>query len=472
LHARIANFLEGEFAEIADNQPELLARHRTEARQADDAVRLWAKAAELSLKRSALVEAMAQLTHALELIATLPSTPALRREEIRLQVALINPLFYVKGPAAPETKIAVERARSLIEHAEALGEPPEDPLLLFLVLNGLWAASFVAMKGDALRELALQYMSVAEKNGSKTPLMYGHRTMGISLTVLGDIAEGRAHLDRTIELYDPTAHRSLATRFGQDVGVAVLSFRALARWLLGFPEAALADVDRALNDARETGHHGTLMYGLTITARTLFECGYHARATSQLDEVISLADQTGASLWKAAGTTLRGCVFALAGPASNAVEIISDGLAAWRSTGSALFVPFYCSSLATAHARLGQFDHAAHWVGEAITVLKINKENWYEAELSRTAGEIAFNTPGKNAVSAEAHFHWALEVARQQQTKSWELRGAMSLARLWRDQGKVREARELLAPVYGWFTEGFDTRDLKEAKALLGELAA
>ena len=182
-----------------------------------------------------MVEAVEQLTRALAQIATLPATPALRREQIKLQVALINSLMYVKGYAAPETKAAAERARLLIEQAEALGEPLEDPLLLFSVLYGFWVASYLAFNGDVMRELAAQFLALAEKQGATVPLMVGHRLMGSSLLVTGDIAEGRAHYDQALALYDPAEHRPLATRFGEDVRVAILSYRSGACGRLAIP---------------------------------------------------------------------------------------------------------------------------------------------------------------------------------------------------------------------------------------------
>ena len=181
LHARIADTLESQFAEIAESQPELLARHCTEAGLIEKAAGLWGKAGQRSLARSALVEAATQLTRALDQIATLPPTPALRREQIRLQVALITPLIHVKGYAAPETKMAAEQAHLLIEQAESLGEAPEDPLLLFSVLYGLWVVNYVAFNGDVVRELAAQFLALAEKQGATVPLLVGHRVMGITL---------------------------------------------------------------------------------------------------------------------------------------------------------------------------------------------------------------------------------------------------------------------------------------------------
>jgi class 3 adenylate cyclase/predicted ATPase len=470
LHARIAETLESQFADIAENQPEVLARHCTEAGLIEKAAGLWGKAGRRSMERSAPVEAVEQLTRALDQIAALPATPVLRREQIKLQVALINALMPIKGYAAPETKAAAQRARLLIEQAEALGEPPEDPLLLFSALYGFWLVNYMAFNGEAMRNLAAQFLALAEKQGATLPLMIGHRLMGLSLASTGDIAEGRAHYNQSIALYDPAERRPLATRFSQDALVADLSVRSWALWLLGYPDAALADADHALKDAREIGHANTLMFALTLTSLNHLLCGNYAAANAQLDEIIALANEKGALTWKAQGMVLQGCVFALTGKTSTAVHMLNSGITAWRSMGATLYVPLYLSHLARAYAELGQFDHASRCIGEALTAIETNKERWCEAEVHRIAGEIALQSPQSDVAKAQEYFERALTVARQQQAKSWELRASMSLARLWRDQGKP--ARELLAPVYGWFTEGFHTLDLEEAKALLEELAA
>jgi tetratricopeptide (TPR) repeat protein len=321
LHARIAETLEDQFAEIAENQPELLARHCTEAGLIEKAATLWSKAGQRSLERSALVEAVAQLTLALDQIAALPATPALRREQIKLQVALITPLMHVKGYSAPEPKGAVERARLLIEEAEALGRPPGDPLLLFSVLHGFWAANMVAFNGDVVRQLATQFLALAEQQGTTAPLLLAHRIMGPSLLCTGDIREARAHLDQALALYDPAEHRPLATRFGQDARVHALSYRSWALWFLGYPDAALGDADQALRDAREIDHAATLMTTLTLTSFSLIFCGNYAAANAQSDELISLADEKGALAWKALGMMNQGWLLALTGKASNAVEL-------------------------------------------------------------------------------------------------------------------------------------------------------
>jgi predicted ATPase len=470
LHARIAESLERDFSDSVESRPELLAHHCTEAGLIEKAAGLWGKAGQRSLARSALIEAVAQLTRALEQIATLPGTTALRREQIKLQVALITPLLHVKGYASPETKAAAERARLLIEKAQALGEPPEDPLLLFAVLYGLWASNYVASNGCAMRELSAQFLALAEKQGATAALLIAHRIMGISLACTGDIAEGRVQFDQALALYDPAEHRSLATRFGVDSRVSVLSYRSWALWFLGHPGAALADADHAIMDARAIGQAATLIYALVHTTFTYFHCGNYAKASAAIDELAALVDETGSLHWKPHGTMSRGWLSAATGNASDAVHMITSGITAYRSTGAAVWISFYLSCLARAHAELDQLDDAWRCSSEAMNAVATTSERWWEPEVYRIAGEIVLTSPEPETAKAEAYFERALAVARAQQAKSWELRVAMSLARLWRDQGKQDEARDLLAPVYGWFSEGFDTRDLKEAKSLLDEL--
>jgi predicted ATPase len=301
--------------------------------------------------------------------------------------------------------------------------------------------------------------------------MIGHRLMGRSLLDTGDIAEGRAHCDQALALYDPAEHRLLATRFGQDSRVAILSFRSLGLWLLGYPEAALADTNHAIKDAREIGQAAALMFALAHTLLPLMLRGNYAAANAHADELVALAAEKGSSLWKACGMMMQGLLMAVTGKASNAVQMITSGMTAWRSAGSTLWTPLDLSYLAKSYAVLGQFDDAWRCVGEAMVVMENTKETWCEAEVHRMAGEIALLSP-ERSTKAEAYFERTLTIARAQKTRSWELRGAMSMARLWRDEGKRQQARTLLASAYDWFTEGFDTLDLREAKALLDELTS
>ena len=470
LHARIAETLENEFADLVERQPELLARHCTEAGLIEKAAPLWGRAGQRSLDRSALLEAIEQITRALGQIAGLPGSATLRHEQIKLQVAILTPLIHVKGHAAPETKAAAEQARLLIEQAEAIGEPAEDPLLLFSLLYAFWVASFVAFRGDMMRELAAQFLALADKQGAVIPRMVGHRNMGVSLLHTGDIEGALGHIDQAMALYDPVEHRQLATRFGQDVRVALSFYQSLSRWPLGFPEAALADADRAIKDARDVGQAATLMAALTLTSLTHIHCGSYQVATMQLDEAIALADEKGALFWKTGAMLVTGCLLAVTGKSADAVMKMTNGLNAWRQTGTTVWTPAYFSYLARAHADLGQIDEASRRIGEALSALQTTKESWYEAEIHRVAGEIALRRDEVDATKAEMCFERALAVARAQRARSWELRAAMSLARLKRDQGKPDVGRDLLAPVYEWFTEGFETVDLKEAKSLLKAL--
>lgn len=471
LHRRVAEILRDRVATGAVVEPELLAHHFTQAGMTEAAVEWWGKAGERSLQRSALVEAIEQFTRALDQVATLPATPAQRRAQIKLQAALITPLVHVKGYSAPETKAAIEQARVLIERAEALGDTPEDPLLLFSMLYGVFVANTFAFNGDVCRDVTAHTLQLAEKQRDAFPRVIGHNFAGYASLATGEAAEARAHFDQAIVLYDPIVHRPLATRFGEDQHVPSLIFRSHALWLLGYPEAALRDTDGALKNARETGQAATLMFATHYTAVPLILCGDYARATALAQELGALADETDATFWKVNRSLDQGFLSAVTGEASDAVEMLTSGITASRSMGYTLEMPRWLSHLAIAHAKLGQLDAAWRCISEAIDRIETTKEKWCEAEVNRIAGEIALKSSEPEVAKAEGYFARALAVAHEQQAKSWELRAATSMTRLWRDQGKRNEARELLAPIYGWFTEGFATLDLTEAKTLLNELA-
>jgi predicted ATPase len=296
--------------------------------------------------------------------------------------------------------------------------------------------------------------------------------VGVSSLYTGDIVDGRAQCNQALVLYDAAEHRSLATRFGLDSRVAILSYRSSAWWLLGYPEDALAGLDQTLKDGREIGHAPSLMHALAVTSITHLFLRNYAVVTAQADELVAVAEEKSALFWKALGTILQGCVLAAISKPSDAVQQITAGITAFQSTGATWGLPTWLSYLAKAYTDLRQFEDAWRCIDEAIFAVEKTKERWFEAEVNRIAGEIALKTSKPDAAKAETYFERALAVARKQQAKSWELRAAMSLARLWRSQGKPQQGRELLAPVYEWFTEGFDTRDLKEAKALLDTLAA
>ena len=297
-----------------------------------------------------------------------------------------------KGMLRRKPRRLSEQARLLIEQAEALGEPPEDPLLLFSVLYGFWVANYVAFNGDVMRELAAQFLALAEKQGATVPLMIGHRLMGISLLCTGDIAAR------------PSALRSARSRF--TILPSIVRWRRdLAKtfgWqscpigrgpcgCLAIPRPRSQTQTKRSSDAREIGQAATLMYALVHASLTHIYCGNYAAANALVDELVALADEKGALFWKALGMMQQGCVLALTGKASDAVHMITSGITACRSTGATSLMPLYLSYLARAYAELGQFDDAWRCIGEAMTAVETTKERWWEAEVNRMAGEIALH---------------------------------------------------------------------------------
>jgi len=470
LHLRIARTLEAQRPDIARASPESLAHHYSEAGAIERAAELWGAAGRRSRARSALAEAEAQLSRALGQIGTLPLTASLRREQIALQVELVTVLMHTKGYGAEQTRAAAECARALIEQAEAIGEPPEDPLLLFSVIYGFWVVNIAAFNGDAARELASQFMQIAARQAGSGPLLLGHRMMGMTLMSVGSPATGKQHLDRAIALYDAAEHRALATRFGTDARVAILEWRSRTHWLLGFPLAARSDADRSFTCAREIDQAATLMHALAHSTATLILLGDVAEANARAAELVALAEDKGSSYWHANALMWQGCLMAQTDRPSEAVHTLTSALEYYRSTGATIYVPFVMSYLTRAHARLGRFGDALDVIDRAIAMAESTKEQWCEAELYRIKGELTLAFPGADTAMAEAHFERALAIARRQQARSWELRAATSMARLWADQGRKSAARDLLAPVDGWFTEDFDTPDLRDARGLLGKL--
>ncbi len=382
LHRRTGEVLRDQFGNTAATEPELLAHHFTQAGLTEAAIEWWGNAGQRSLARSALLEGTEQVKRALDQIETLVATPALRREEIKLQIAFGN-----------------------------------------------------------------------------------------ALSLMGRFVDGKEHYDRALAIFDPAEHRPLTTRTGRDIGVTLLSVRSQNLWMLGLTTASRNDSERAVNEARVLGHAATLMYALWYTSWVYMYYGAYAEARTLLDELAALANEKDATLfWKATEIAFRGALIAESGNASDAVQAITTGLTSLRSTGASLYEPLHLWHLAMAYAKLGQSDDARRCIDEAMDKVERSKEKWCEAEVHRIAGEIALNSPAPDTEEAEKHFDRALTVAHQQQAKTWELRAAMSLARLWQNQGKRQQAYDLLAPIYGWFTEGFDTLDLREAKALLDKL--
>jgi hypothetical protein len=258
--------------------------------------------------------------------------------------------MHFRGYGAAETKAAALRARTLIEQAEARGEAPEDPLLLFSVLYSFWVANFNGFQANTVTALAAQFLKLAQEQQAETPRMLGHRLVGISQATIGNLAEACRHFDRAIATYNPAEHRQLSMRFGQDIRVAALCYRSWIRWMLGYPDAALADAKSAVKEAREVGQGIPLMYSLYFTSYALIHCGEYAAANVQLEELVPLATEKNAAQWRGGGMMHRGCIQALTGRDSDAIAMIPSGIAAWQSSGSIVFVPWYLSHMARARS--------------------------------------------------------------------------------------------------------------------------
>jgi class 3 adenylate cyclase/predicted ATPase len=469
LHARIAAALVQLFPDAADSQPEILARHYTEAGLIEQAADLWGKAGQKSIARSALNEGVAQLARGLNQIATLPGTPALRAEQIKLQLALAATLIHVKGYSSPEVISAFEQARLMIERAESLGEKP-DPLLRFATLHGPWAVKFVAFDGDTALARATEMLSLAEQSGSTAALVLGNRAVGQTMVGLGRFEEGRSYLDRAIALYSPDEHRPLAARFaGQDLAVAAFSYRSYALWQLGYPQAALRDVELGLSSARQIGQAASLLYAMFHFSVVEILCGRIDAGAALATEMRAVAEEKGASFWSGPALVLQGWAASLGG-ATDVAESISAGLRTYATTGSTVSTPLFLMALARAYANCGRIDQTRDCIAQALVRVQETKERMFEAEICRTAGELNLASADPDPEEAERHFRRSLSIAREQRAKSSELRAATDLARLWVAQGRGVEARNLLAPVHAWFTEGLDMADVKNAELLLAEL--
>jgi predicted ATPase/class 3 adenylate cyclase len=464
-HARIARALEERFPETADTKPELLAHHCTQAGLTTKAVAYWRKAGQLSTARSAAAEAVAQLTQGLELLQQLPDDTERRWWELDLQVALGSALIAARGYAAPETAAAYARAYELCREAGAVRR-------LFPVLFGRYVTHLLGAKLAVAREAAAESLRLSERqDDDKATLVTSHRSVGTAAFALGDLSAARMHLEEALTLYDPERHRPLAFVYAQDVRVAGLSWLALALFVQGFPEQALQRSDEAVAAAPEVRHPNTTAQSLLCACVLSELVGRRQELQAHAEVLVALATEHGLPFWLAMGTIMQGWALADAGEAEAGIAQLRRGLVAWEDTGAALIVPYYLGLVAKALAKAGRAGEGLGALIEALDRVAGTEELWFKAELHRLRGELLLALPKPDQPEAEACFRKALAVAREQDARMWELRAATSLAQLWRDQGKRAEAHDLLAPVYGWFTEGFGTADLRDGKALLDELS-
>jgi adenylate cyclase len=464
LHAAAGQVLETRYAGRLEDVYDRLAYHYARTDHAAKAVTYLTLVAQRAARNSAHAEAMSNLTQALELLKTLPNTSERTIQELTLQRTLGVSLLATKGFAAPEVEHTYTRARALCEQVG-------DTQQVFPVLFGLW--EFYEVRGDlqTARELAEQLLTLAQRQQDPALILQGHRALGDTLFWRGEFASALAHLEQGIALYDPQQHRAHAFLYGQDPGMGCLVYAALVLWVLGYPDQALRRSHEALTLVQGLSHPFSLGFALNYSGRIhSLRREWHV-AQKRADALIALSTEQGFAQLLASGTSSRGWALAMQGQGEAGIAQMRQSGSAYRTTGGQLGRPRQLANLAEAYGKAGQSDEGLAVLAEALALVDKNEDRWYEAELHRLKGELLLAQSPNNHIEAESCFHQALSIAQSQQAKSLELRAATSLSRLWQQQGKRAEARQLLAEVYGWFTEGFDTKDLQEAKALLDTLA-
>jgi len=463
LHAQIAEALETQSPEIMDNQPELLAQHYAEAGLVEKSVTCWDKAGRRSAARSAMAEAVAQFQKGLDQLTLLPDTPQRQWQELEFLSHLGAALRFVKGQAAPVTGQAFARAVKLWEQ---LGSPSE-----FLHLpHGQSRYHMYRGEFDLALRLDEELLRVSRDRCDSTGLVLGHLASGRTLMLIGELALSRLHLGNVTALYDSVSHRSLVHQIGYYADVISQAFLGIVCYCLGFPDEALVQSNAAIAEARRLAHPTTLASSLVCAIELLSLVEDNAALGERTDELTEVVNEQGFALFGVRATIFRGWVKAQIGDVAEGTSLLRGALSDFRTTQTKVFLPHYIALLARACEISGEVEEASALLDEASQIVERTGERCLAAELYRHKGQLLLRQGHSEA--AEELYRKALAIAREQQAKLWELRAAVSLARLRRDQGRGAEAHNLLAPVYGWFTEGFATPDLKNAKALLEALDA
>jgi predicted ATPase len=451
--------LESQFPHTAETQPELLAQHYTEAGLSAQALPYWQRAGQRASERSAHVEAISHFTTGITLLQTIPETPERTQHAVTLYIGLGTALRMTKGQAAPEAEHAYTQAYALCQQA---GETPQ----LAQALLGLWRYYNTRAQLHTARDLGETLLRLAQRAHDPVLAFLAHYALGATWFYLGAFPAARRHLEAGIAHFTPDQMR-------QEPGGFCHLYAALSLWFLGSLEQAAARLHEALALVHERSYAYSLAYA-AVWASLVCQLRRDAPAVYEQAEVaVTIATEHGFPFWGALGTSLWGWARAMQGQGEAGMVQIRQGIAALRATGAAMFVPYLWTLVAEVADHLGRTEEALQALAEAHTLMEQHDERWWEAEIYRLRGVLLLKAEGgvRGAeLAAEECFQQALDVARRQQAKSLELRAAMSLSRLWQQQGKRDEADALLAPVYDWFTKGFDTADLQEARALLEEL--
>ena len=463
-HHQIAQMLEAEFPETVEAEPELEAHHYREAGLNEQAVGYWYQAGKRATERSAYKEAISHLTTGLTLLRTLPEGLARHQRELPLQTTLGAATLMVRGHAAPEVEAAYKRAHVLCQQ---LGDTQD----MLPVLFGLWR--FFVMRADyaMARQLGEDLLGLAKRSDELPAHVIPHYAVGFTCFCLGELLPARTHLEKGIAHYNQAQGSFPVFKAGQEPGVACRLYAALTLWAMGYPDQALGHAHDALALAIELGHpfsHAFALAGVSMVQqlrRDGKDVYDHAEAA------VKLSIEQGFPTWLAMGKCLRGWALTALGQREEGMIQLRQGLTDWRAIGTELFVPYFMTVLADGYSALKRVDEALAALTEGWEAIERTGEHWWEAEVHRLKGDLLLNQSTSDVAQTADCFRQALDTARRQEAKSLELRAAMSLSRLWQQQGKQEEARQMLADIYSWFTEGFDTADLKEAKVLLEELA-
>ena len=470
IHGRIASVFEERFQDIVQTHPELLAHHYTEAGNLEAAIPAWLSAGRRALERSALAEAVAQFRKGLTLLCGMPGD-TWRRQELDLSVALGRALIATQGHASPATGEAYARAREL---SEKLNRPPQ----FVPVLYGQCVHHLMRAELEVARTHAREMQRLGETQDDVRLRLMGCRLTGQPELYLGEFAAARAHLEQGLALFDPSHRSFYADQSLQDARVMLLGFLSQTLFCLGYPDQARGRWEEALMEARQLNQAYTLTVALGIACALEIAIdmacvgGRNPQSAVQpiADELVSLSTDQEFPMLCAMGTLYRGWCLAAAGQEGEGFALLDRGLDAYRAAGTSLWTPFFLSIMADAHLRARQPEQGMKYLDEATRVIDDTQERWVEAEVHRLRGELTAGLGDQ--VEAEACFRRALLTAERQDAKLWKLRAATGLARLWRNRGRSDEARDLLTPIYNWFTEGFTTPDLQEARALIDGIGA
>jgi DNA-binding response OmpR family regulator/class 3 adenylate cyclase/predicted ATPase len=464
LHRRIADALMTEFHETIEMQPELMAYHLSQAGLTERAIEYLGKAGRHAIERSANAEAIRHLERALEMVGSLPDSPERSRSALGCVVMLGQAMIADRGYAAPETKKILLQAKTLFDD---LTDPSQKCAILYMI----WASHYVGGEVSKQTDAATEFLVEAERHNDTALLCIAHRLLGTTCVTTGEFGAGLHHLERARALYNPKHHARYRHQYGQDIGVAALCYLSWALWHLGCVDQASAVAAEATKRAEELSHPHTLVYA-SCHARGFMDL-FNRRCDdtrSYAGLVVSLCTENSFSHWINCGRILEAWAEIRHGKVDQGIELLRASIASWRKAGARLWLPIFLTLEAEACMETGRDDAALEFIEEALAVSKDTGERWTMAEVLRVKARLLQIIGRTETREIESVLINSLEIARAQQARCWELRASCDLARVWQGQGREREGLNLLESIYEQFTEGFDTRDLVDARALLENL--